>query len=175
MATPKGTQLWLSGRKESQRAAGWKAVWVLTDAPRTPGNSGGRAHQLRGPPGLRAPAAVGQGRRAGRPETREGTRAAGTRAGPGAPAGCSSLCSLPSHRARCYVPHKTATTRSYFKPSPRDKRLGGSGVRGGASGTVLTAVGVVSDDVVPPAPVPQKQGGVPGPRHDVAVPAYVRL
>ena len=41
--------------------------------------------------------------------------------------------------------------------------------------TQLTVVGVVSDDVVPSAPVPQKKSGVSGARHDVAVSSDVGL
>ena len=40
---------------------------------------------------------------------------------------------------------------------------------------LLTVIGVVADDMVPPAPVPQQQRGVPGPGHDVAVSSDVRL
>lgn len=39
----------------------------------------------------------------------------------------------------------------------------------------LTAIGVVSDDVVTPTPVPEKQGGVPRSRHYVAVSTNVGL
>ena len=42
-------------------------------------------------------------------------------------------------------------------------------------GPILTAVGVVPYDVVSAAPVPEQQGGIARPRHDVAVPADVRL
>lgn len=37
----------------------------------------------------------------------------------------------------------------------------------------LTAIGVVANDVVPPTPIPEKQGGVPRSRHNVAVPTDV--
>lgn len=40
---------------------------------------------------------------------------------------------------------------------------------------ILTVVGIVSDDMVPPTPVPQQQGGISGTRDDVAVTADVRL
>ena len=40
---------------------------------------------------------------------------------------------------------------------------------------LLTVIGVVADDMVPPAPVPQQQRGVPGPGHDVAVSPDVGL
>lgn len=40
---------------------------------------------------------------------------------------------------------------------------------------ILTVIGIVSNNVVPPAPVPQQQGGIPGTGDDVAVPADVRL
>lgn len=41
--------------------------------------------------------------------------------------------------------------------------------------STLTVVGIVPNNVVPSAPVPQKKSGVPGSRHDVAVPSDVRL
>lgn len=40
---------------------------------------------------------------------------------------------------------------------------------------LLTVVGIVSDNVVPPTPVPQQQGGISGAGDDVAVTADVRL
>lgn len=40
---------------------------------------------------------------------------------------------------------------------------------------ILTVVGIVSDNVVPPAPVPQQQRGISGTRDDVAVATDVRL
>lgn len=47
----------------------------------------------------------------------------------------------------------------------------------GITGTfsILTVIGIVSNNVVPPAPVPQQQGGVSGTGDDVAVASDVRL
>lgn len=44
-----------------------------------------------------------------------------------------------------------------------------------SSGFILTVVGVVADDMVPSAPVPQQECRVSGPGDDVAVASDVRL
>lgn len=40
---------------------------------------------------------------------------------------------------------------------------------------LLTVIGVVTDDMVSPTPVPEKKSCVPGPRNDVAVSSDVRF
>lgn len=105
-------------RKEKASALRWKAVRVLADAPRTPGEPGGRPHRLR-PAQAQGARGIGQGCGQGAWRRRR-PRAAGRRA-------AHRTRSL--HTVRAATFQKTATTRPYLNP-----HLGTNGWEGRGSG-----------------------------------------
>lgn len=83
--------------------------------------------------------------------------------------GCVPQKPLPPKRSSFKIPHPGQTSRTTEKAGRPGR------VCSGRAAQTLTAVRVVPYDVVPPTPVPQQQGRVAGPGHDVAVPSDVRL